>query len=415
MKFFLPSALLLAGCVSLAVAQTYPAKTIRIIVPYPQGGLDASSEQVPAEREAGTRARDATVKLATSASFLAPAPRATTGSDPRGNPLPPFDAPRLRDENVRESAAAAVLIAQASPPASSYPNRTIRVIVPYPPGGGTDLAARLVAQKLTESLGRSVVVENRAGANGNIGTDAMAKAAPDGYTLGMATPGPVTAGKTLYPNLPYDPERDLAPVILVNASPNVLAVHPSVPARNVKELIALAKGGKLHVGASTVASVQHLLAEMLNHASGTRMEVITYKGGAQAATDVAGGQIEALWSVLPAALPFIQSGRLRVLAVASEKRTAFLPDVPTMREAGWPTVMGSAWNGVVVPAGTPKTIVDTLAADIARGIYAADVKERFTASGMEAIGGTPEAFGAFLRDETTKWARVIKAANIKID
>src|SRR3954470_7797021 len=299
--------------------------------------------------------------------------------------------------------------------AQSYPAKTVRIIVPYPPGGGTDLAARLVAQKLTESLGKSVIVENRAGANGNIGTDAMAKAAPDGYTLGMATPGPVTAGKSLYPNLPYDPERDLTPVILVNASPNVLAVHPSVPARSVKELIALAKSGKLHIAASTIASVQHLLAEMLNHATGTRMEVITYKGGAQAATDAAGGQVEALWSVLPAALPFIQSGRLRSLAVASEKRTALLPQVPTMGEAGWPAVVGTAWNGVVAPAGTLKAIVDTLAADISRGLNAADVKERFTASGMEAIGGTPEAFGAFLKAETTKWARVIKAANIKVE
>ena len=309
----------------------------------------------------------------------------------------------------------ALVIGARTAPAQGYPARTIRIIVPYPPGGGTDLAARLISQKLTESLGRSVIVENRAGANGNIGTDAMAKAAPDGYTIGMATPGPVTAGKSLYPNLPYDPERDLAPVILVNASPNVLAVHPSVPARSVNELIALAKARPLRISASTIASVQHLLGEMLNHATGVRMEVITYKGGAQAATDVAGGQVEALWSVLPAALPFIQGGRLRVLAVASEKRTALLPAVPTMGEAGWPSVVGTAWNGVVVPAGTPKAITDTLAAEIGRGIHVSDVKERFTASGMEAIGGTPEEFGAFLRAETSKWARVIKSANIKIE
>ena len=238
--------------------------------------------------------------------------------------------------------------------AQTYPARSIRVIVPYPPGGGTDLAARLISQKLTENLGRTVIVENRAGANGNIGTEAMAKAAADGYTLGMATPGPVTAGKTLYPSLPYDPERDLAPVILVNASPNVLCVHPSVLARSVKELIALAKSGKLHISASTIASVQHLLAEMLNHATGVRMEVITYKGGAQAATDVVGGQIEALWSVLPVVLPFLQNARLRILAVASEKRTALLPQVPTMGESGWPTVVATAWNGVVAPAGTPR-------------------------------------------------------------
>ncbi|MEO7727872.1 MAG: tripartite tricarboxylate transporter substrate binding protein [Burkholderiales bacterium] len=317
---------------------------------------------------------------------------------------------------IFDTAFVALLVIGAThAPAQGYPAKTIRIIVPYPPGGGTDLAARLIAQKLTASMGRSVIVENRAGANGNIGTDAMAKAAPDGYTIGMATPGPVTAGKTLYPNLPYDPERDLAPVILVNASPNVLAVHPSVPARAVKELLALARNGKLHVAASTIASVQHLLAEMLNHATGVRMDVITYKGGAQAATDVAGGQVEVLWSVLPAALPFIQSNKLRVLAVASEKRTALLSAVPTMGEAGWPAVVGTAWNGVVAPAGTPKAVIETLAAEIGRGLHVADVKERFAASGMEAIGGTPEEFGAFMRAETAQWARVIKAANIKLE
>jgi len=311
--------------------------------------------------------------------------------------------------------AVVALAASMSAFAQPYPVKPLRIIVPYPPGGGTDLAARLVAQKLSESLGKSVIVENRAGANGNIGTDATAKAAADGYTLGMATPGPVTAGKSLYPNLPYDPERDLAPVILVNASPNVLAVHPSIPARTAKELITLAKSGNLHIAASTIASVQHLLAEMLNHATGVRMEVITYKGGAQAATDVAGGQVEALWSVLPAALPFIQSGRLRALAVASEKRTSLLPQVPTMGEAGWPGVVGTAWNGVVAPAGAPRAIVETLATEIGRSLRAADVKDRFTASGMEAIGGTSEEFGAFLKAETAKWAKVIKAANIKVE
>jgi tripartite-type tricarboxylate transporter receptor subunit TctC len=240
------------------------------------------------------------------------------------------------------------------------------VIVPYPPGGGTDTAARLVGQKIAASLGRQVIVENRPGANGNIGTDAAAKAAPDGYTLGMATPGPVTAGKTLYPSLPYDPERDLTPVILVNASPNVLAVHPSVPARSVKDLIALAKAKPLHVGVSTVASVQHLLAEMFNHATGLRMAIVPYKGGAQVATDVVGGQIESLWSVLPVVLPPIQNGRLVSIAIASEKRSALLPNVPTMVESGWPTVVATAWNGIVAPAGTPRAIVDQLNAAIGR-------------------------------------------------
>ena len=314
------------------------------------------------------------------------------------------------------AASAVALIACAGPVlAQTYPAKTIRVIVPYPPGGGTDTAARLIGQKLAESLGRSVVVENRPGANGNTGTDAMAKAAPDGYTLGMATPGPVTAGKSLYPNLPYDPGRDLAPVILVNASPNVLAVHPSVPTRSVKELVALAKARSLRAGVSTIASVQHLLAEMLNHTAGIKMEIISYKGGAQVATDVVGGQIESLWSVLPIVLPFIQSGRLRALAIASEQRSALLPAVPTMGESGWPSIIATAWNGVVAPAGTPRNIIDTLNAEIGRSLQTPDIRDRFAAIGMEAIGGTPEAFGAFMQAETAKWARVIKAANIKVE
>jgi len=297
----------------------------------------------------------------------------------------------------------------------AYPARSIRVIVPYPPGGGTDTAARIISQKLAESFGRTVIVENRPGANGNTGTDAMARAAPDGYTLGMATPGPVTAVKSLYPNLPYDPERDLTPVILVNASPNVLAVHPSVPARSVKELVALARIRPIREGVSTIASIQYLLAEMLNRATGIKMEIIAYKGGAQVATDVVGGQIESLWSVLPVVLPFIQTGRLRALAVAREKRTALLSNVPTMGESGWPSIVATAWNGVVAPAGTPRNIIDALNAEIERSLQAPDVKERFTAIGMEAIGGTPEEFGSFLQAETAKWAKVIKAANIKVE
>ena len=310
---------------------------------------------------------------------------------------------------------AAVGLAAPAAFAQPYPSKTIRIIVPYPPGGGTDTAARLIGQKMSASLGRNVIIENRAGANGNIGTDAVAKAANDGYTLGMATPGPVTIGKTLYANLPYDPERDLQPVILVNASPNVLAVHPSVPARSVRDFIALAKAKRMHVGVSTIASVQHLLGEMFNHAAGIKLEIIAYKGGAQVATDVVGGQIESLWSVLPVVLPVIHAGRLRALAIASEKRSALLADVPTTAESGLPSVIGIAWNGVVVPAGTARSVVDQLNAAIAQGLRATDVTERFAAIGMEAIGGSADAFGTFLRTDTARWAKVIRMANVKVE
>lgn len=299
--------------------------------------------------------------------------------------------------------------------AQSYPVKPIRIIVTYPAGGGTDLVARLVAQRLTESLGRQVIVENRPGANGNIGTDAIAKAAPDGYTVGMATPGPVTIGKTLYANLPYDPQSDLVPIILVNASPNVLAVHPSVTARSTKDLVALAKRHPVQIGASTIASVQHLLAEMFNHAAAIRMQIITYKGGAQAATDVVGGQLDALWSVLPVVLPFIRGERLRALAIASEQRSALLPQVVTMKESGWPEVVAVAWNGVVAPAGTPNAIVQRLNEEIARSLELPEMRKRFAAAGMESLGGSPAQFDAFLREETAKWAKIIRAANVKVD
>ncbi|HKA45110.1 MAG TPA: tripartite tricarboxylate transporter substrate binding protein [Burkholderiales bacterium] len=296
-----------------------------------------------------------------------------------------------------------------------YPAKPVRLIVTYPAGGGTDITARLVAQKLSESLGRNVIVDNRTGGGGIVGTDAIAKAAPDGYTIGMATPSPITIGKTLFSSLPYDPLRDLAPVILVNESASVLVVHPSVPARSVKELVALAKARSLNVAINNLASVHHLLTEMFNHTAGITMNDVPYKGGGLAATDLVGGQVELLWSVLPIVLPFIQNGRLRALAVASEKRSALLPDVPTMGESGWPSIVGSGWNGIVTPAGTPRNIIERLNAEITRTLNAPDVKERFTTLGFEALGSTPDEFGAFMRAETVKWAEVIRTAKIKID
>lgn len=300
-------------------------------------------------------------------------------------------------------------------PSQTYPVKTIRLIVTYPPGGGTDITARVISQKLAESFGRTVIVDNRVGGSGIVGTDAIVKAAPDGYTIGMATPSPITIGRTLFPSLPYDPERGLASIILVNDSASVLVLHPSVPVRSVKELIALAKGRSLNVAINNLASVQHLVTEMFNHAAGIKMNNVPYKGGALAATDVMGGQVELLWSVLPVVLPFIQNERLRALVVASAKRSAHLPNVPTTGESGLPKVVGSGWNGVVAPAGTSKNIIDRLNAEIGRSLDAPDVKERFANLGFEALGGTPEEFGAFMRAETAKWAEVIKTAKIKLE
>jgi tripartite-type tricarboxylate transporter receptor subunit TctC len=299
----------------------------------------------------------------------------------------------------------------------AYPTKAIRLIVPYPPAGGTDLAARLIGQKLTERFGQTVIVDNRAGANGNIGTDAIAKAAADGYTVGMATPGPVTVGRSLYPSLPYDPARDLLPIILVNESPILLLVHPAVPARSVKELVALAKArpGKLTAALVSLGSVPHLATEMLKASARIDITNVPYKGGAPAATDVVGGQVDMLFSVLPVVLPFLSNGKLRALAIASDKRSALVSAIPTMHEAGYPDVIGTAWNGVVAPAGTPKDVVIKLNAEIAKALEAPDVRERFSALGMEAVGGAPERFATFLRAESTKWSKVIKRANIRTE
>ena len=298
----------------------------------------------------------------------------------------------------------------------TYPTRPIRLIVPAAAGGGTDIVARLIGQKLTERFGHTVVVDDRVGGNGIVGTEAFVKASPDGYTLGMAQPGPITIGRTLYPSLPYNPERDLVPIILANESSNVLAVHPSIPAHTVKELVALAKVRSLNAALGNIGAVQHLLTEMLNRAAGIKMNNIPYKGGGLAATDVVGGQVDLLWSVLPVVLPFIQNGRLRALAMASEKRSPFLPNVPTTGESGWPSVVGTAWNGVVAPVGTPKNIIDLLNAEIGRGLNAPDVRARFTTLGMEPFSATtPQQFGAFLKVDTIKWGEVIKAAKIKAE
>lgn len=301
--------------------------------------------------------------------------------------------------------------------AGDYPVRPIKLIVPYPAGGGTDIAARWIGQKLAAELKQAVIVDNRPGANGNIGTELIARAPADGYTIGMATPGPVTVGRSLYLKLPYDPQKDLAPIILANDSPIVLVVNPSVPAKSLRELVALAKRspGKLTAALVSTGSVPHLLTELMKSAAGIDVLDVPYKGGSPAATDVMSGQVDMLFSVLPLVLPYINAGKLRALAVASDARSALVPEVPTMREAGYPQVAGSAWNGVVAPAGVPPEIVARLNAAIAQVLQAPDTREHFTALGMEAGGGSPEAFARFLRAESRKWARVIKSANITVE
>jgi tripartite-type tricarboxylate transporter receptor subunit TctC len=296
--------------------------------------------------------------------------------------------------------------------AQTYPVKLIRLISPSTPGGGTDIVARLIGQKLSESLGRPVVVENRPGAGGTLGTEAIARAAHDGYTIGMAQPGPMTIARSFFP-LPYDPDRDFAPIILANESASVLVIHPSIPARSLKDLVALAKARPLNAAFASVGSVPHLLTELFSQAAQAHFNPIPYKGGALAVTDVVGGQVDALWGVLPIILPFTQNGKLRALAVASEKRSIFLPNIPTTAEAGWPGVVGTAWNGVVAPTHTPKEIIVRMNAEIRRALSSDDIRERYTTLGMESFEeNTPESFGAFMHAETVKWSNVIKTAKI---
>lgn len=317
--------------------------------------------------------------------------------------------------NVSRLVALAFLALAGPVLAQGYPSKPIRLIVPYPAGGGTDIAARWVAQKLSERLGQQVVVENRAGAGGNIGTDAIAKAAPDGYTIGMATPGPITVGPSLYAKLPYDVQRDFAPIILANASPIVLVTHPGMPVKSLTDVVALAKSKPGRVSTALVAtgSVPHLLTELFAMSNGIELLSVPYKGGSPAATDVMGGQVDMFFSVLPLVLPFINSDKMRVLAVASERRTPLLPNVPTTKESGSPQVIGSAWNGIVAPAGTPPEIINKLNAELEILLQSTDTKEKFAALGMESIGGSVKEFEEFIAAETEKWSKVVKAAKIQ--
>ena len=287
--------------------------------------------------------------------------------------------------------------------------------MPYPAGGGTDIAARWIADKLGPAFNGKIFVDNRGGANGNLGTDFIAKATPDGYVIGMATPGPVTVGRSLYADLPYDPKKDLAPIILANESPIVLVVNAKSPVKSLKDLIATAKAGsgKLSAALVSTGSVPHLVTEMLKLSAGIDILEVPYKGGAPAMLDVMSGQVDMLFSVLPLVLPNIQSGQLRPLVIASKARSPLLPDVPTTAEAGYGDVIGSAWNGIVAPAGTPKAIIDKLNTETGQILSAPDTAKRFSELGMQSVGGTPEDFSRFLDAESAKWAKVISAAHLQ--
>ena len=311
----------------------------------------------------------------------------------------------------------AICCAAAPVFAQPYPSKPIRIIVPFAPGGPNDILARIVGQKLNELWGHPVVIENRGGAGGTIGIEFAVKSPADGYTLAMGGSSNLAIAPGLHAKLPYDPLRDLVPVVNVAVVPYALAINPHVPARNVKELVAIAKSkkGRLSYGSSGSGSVSSLAAEMLKAATGSDIVHVPYKGTAPAVTDMIAGQIDMMLADYATVEPFAKVGKLRILALAGSKRLAIAPQLPTMAEAGIKGYALDVWFGIVAPAGIPRDIVAKLNAAIASGLNAPDVRQRFSELGYQAIGDTPEHFGATIKADIEKFMRVIKSAGIKAE
>ena len=299
--------------------------------------------------------------------------------------------------------------------AQPFPTKPIRFVVPFAPGGSTDTLGRVLGQKLSDSLGQQVVIDNRTGANGNIGMEIVAKAPPDGHTIVLGYIANVAIGPSLYEKLPFDPIRDYEPITLLATSPNVLVAHPGVAVQNLKDVIALAraKPGQINYASASVASVGHLTGELLNQLAGMKMQHVAYKGSGQAVTDLLGGHIQLMFSGFSSTLPHIKSGKLRAIAQTGEKRSPALPDVPTIAESGFPKFEATAWYGVHAPAKTPKPIVGRLNAEFVKALKLSDVRERLGSLGFEIAGSTPEAYGAYIRTEIKKWAKVVKASGAR--
>lgn len=320
---------------------------------------------------------------------------------------------------LKKTLAAAFLAASTTAPvlaadAASYPNRPVRMIVPFAPGGPTDVISRTIAQKLTEAWGQQVVVDNRAGAGGNIGMGIAAQAMPDGYTI-LVVSSSFVVNPTLYAKIPYDPYKSFEPVTNAAASPNVFTVHPTVPAKTMKDMISLAEKspGKYNIATPGVGTTPDLGAELLRMTTKADIVRVPYGGAGPAVAAVVANQVQFGCTALPPTTPHIQSGRLRALAVAGVKRSAALPDVPTIGEAGFKGLEADTLQGVLVPAGTPRAIVEKIHADVVRGLAAPDAKARVTTLGFEIIGSTPKEFAAQIKTEIAKWGKVIKAAGLK--
>ena len=325
---------------------------------------------------------------------------------------------RTGEAILRRMASVAALAAfSAATFAAEYPARPIRLIVPYTPGGGADIVGRLTAKKLSEALGATVVVDNRPGAGGNLGTDLAAKAVPDGYTLLLGNVGPIAINPSLYARLPYDPIKDFAPVSLLAVYPNLLVVNLSLPATSVSELVAYAKAHPRQIayGSAGIGSSTHLAAELLHSMAKIDIVHVPYKGGAQALVDLMGGHIQLYFSGILGALPHVKSGKLRALAVTGAKRSNGAPELPTVAESGYPGYEASNWQGLLVPAAAQSSIVGRLNREIVRSFRDPDVRENLAAQGGDAETGSPEAFTSYMRAEITKWSRVIKESGARAE
>jgi len=312
--------------------------------------------------------------------------------------------------------SATAVAAHAAAPAG-YPDKPLRLIVPFPPGGGNDILARTVSQRLSEVIGQQVVVDNRGGAGGLIGAQTAANAAPDGYTLFLGSIGNLAHMPALRKDLPYDPTRDFAPLTLLANSSFVLGVNVGVPAKTVKEFVALAKAkpGSLNYGSSGTGSSLHMTGELFKHVTGTNIVHVAYKGSAPALTDLIGGQVQVIFSTMPPILPHVKSGKIRALGTSGPKRAASAPDIPTIAEGGVPEFVVLNWQGMLVPRNTPPAIVQTLHAALVKTMSAPGMSDTMISQGLEAATSTPEKFGALIRSEVAKYRKVVAAAGIKID
>lgn len=301
--------------------------------------------------------------------------------------------------------------------AQQFPTKPVRIITPYPPGGTTDILSRMMVPHLQQALGQPILVESRSGAGGNVGTDVVVKSPADGYTLLMGASGPLAINVTLFRKLPYNPLKDLAPVIHVASVPLVLVVHPSIGAKNVAELITLLKGkpGGLNFASAGNGTPQHLSAELFKSLAGVDMTHVPYKGTGPAITDLVAGQVPIAFESMIAVLPHVQGGRLRALATTGPKRAAQLPDAPTVAEAGVKGYESIAWYGVMAPAGTPRDVVSLLNREMGRALNTPEVKARLTQLGSDTVHGTPEQFGAFIASEIEKWGKVVRASGATVD